>query len=421
MRIGIVTAWFPRGAAYVSRQYAQTLAAAHEVRIYARGGQRPPASETEWHGPEVHWARAPVFDAGPDSIDLPDFDAWLVRERLDWVIFTDQFWMEPVLTCAQRGVHAASCVIEYHTEQIPLYDAYDLLICNSRQHYELFSARHPGARYIPWGTDLATFYPASLEAVEPGWVTFVHAAGLNAHRKGTDLVMQAFAQLVDEGARRIKLQLRSQGAIRARLGERELARLEALGVLVYRGPDAPDPTARAPEPDRRSLYARGDVYLYPCRFDGLGLSVPEAMACGLVPISTDYPPMNEFVFPGSGRTVAITHTHQEPRAHHRFAEPSLASLVEQMRACAADFDSSWKRRARADAEAHLDWVQNARDLPALFGDRSYQDPAVRERALADVRAFEASRRTSLRARVGHRWPELVRGGRAVARWLRGRI
>ena len=33
MKVGIVTTWFERGAAYVSRQYAQLLEADHEVFI----------------------------------------------------------------------------------------------------------------------------------------------------------------------------------------------------------------------------------------------------------------------------------------------------------------------------------------------------------------------------------------------------
>ena len=37
MHIGIVTTWFERGAAYVSRQYRDALAGQHTVFIFARG------------------------------------------------------------------------------------------------------------------------------------------------------------------------------------------------------------------------------------------------------------------------------------------------------------------------------------------------------------------------------------------------
>ena len=41
MNIGIVTSWFERGAAYVSRAFMQSLQElGHDVRIFVRGGMR---------------------------------------------------------------------------------------------------------------------------------------------------------------------------------------------------------------------------------------------------------------------------------------------------------------------------------------------------------------------------------------------
>lgn len=40
MRIGIITTWFERGAAYVSRQFMELLQQTDEVFIYARGGEK---------------------------------------------------------------------------------------------------------------------------------------------------------------------------------------------------------------------------------------------------------------------------------------------------------------------------------------------------------------------------------------------
>lgn len=44
MNIGIVTTWFERGAAYVSRVYLEMLQKEdHNVFVFARGGKIPPA------------------------------------------------------------------------------------------------------------------------------------------------------------------------------------------------------------------------------------------------------------------------------------------------------------------------------------------------------------------------------------------
>ena len=51
--IGIVTTWFERGAAYVSRAYRDALDSAFEVQIYARGGERCAPGDPRWDGPEV--------------------------------------------------------------------------------------------------------------------------------------------------------------------------------------------------------------------------------------------------------------------------------------------------------------------------------------------------------------------------------
>ena len=40
MNIGIVTTWFDRGAAQVSKQYMDVLQENNDVFIYARGGEK---------------------------------------------------------------------------------------------------------------------------------------------------------------------------------------------------------------------------------------------------------------------------------------------------------------------------------------------------------------------------------------------
>lgn len=418
MRIGVVTTWYPRGAAYVSLQYEQALQPEHDVFIYARGGEKPPLSDKEWHGPNVHWGREPVFDAGPASIELDDFRQWIEKNKLDWVLFNEQWWLEPLLVCAKAGVRTAAYVVEYKTHQIPLHNAYDLMLANTRQHYETFKDIHPGIRYVPWGTDIEYFRPETLEPVSPGCVTFVNSAGLNAPRKGTDLVLAAFSALWQEGLHNIRLVIHSQAPIRTTLGEQSFLDLEAAGALKYRGPDAPDSARRSPLAERRGLYTEGDIYLYPSRFDGLGLSVPEATACGLPSITTNHPPMNEFVGEGNGATVDITSVYTTVRAHHSFAEPSLESLTARMRDFALRFTPEMKRQARAYAEEHFDWRKNARILPELFRPGAvYQTEAAKAIAFQQIREVEEKNRTTLRARVGYRFPELIRAFRHTYRTL----
>ena len=47
-KIGIVTTWFERGAAYVSKQFKETLEKEYEVFIYARGGEDIAMNNPDW-------------------------------------------------------------------------------------------------------------------------------------------------------------------------------------------------------------------------------------------------------------------------------------------------------------------------------------------------------------------------------------
>lgn len=58
MNIGIVTTWFERGAAYVSRQFEQVLEKdGHNVFILARGGEKYAKGDPKWDLDNVHWGK----------------------------------------------------------------------------------------------------------------------------------------------------------------------------------------------------------------------------------------------------------------------------------------------------------------------------------------------------------------------------
>ena len=52
------------------------------------------------------------------------------------------------------------------------------------------------------------------------------------------------------------------------------------------------------------LYHLGDIYVYPSILDGLGLTVAEALSCGLPCIVPDNAPMNEFIQSGINGRIA---------------------------------------------------------------------------------------------------------------------
>ena len=65
MNVGIVTTWFERGAAYVSRQYLEALRSDsnNSVYIYARGGESYARNQSEWDRDFVTWGKVNLKSA----------------------------------------------------------------------------------------------------------------------------------------------------------------------------------------------------------------------------------------------------------------------------------------------------------------------------------------------------------------------
>jgi glycosyltransferase involved in cell wall biosynthesis len=179
---------------------------------------------------------------------------------------------------------------------VELFQLYDLLLCHTRRHHSVF-AHDARAFFIPWGVDTDLFRPGErqiTDLAEDEPLVLVHSAGMGgpSDRKGTDLALQAFARVTG----RARLLLHTQLS-RQRWPSTWLDAVDAdPRIQVIEGPI--DPVR---------FYQLGDLYLYPSRLEGIGLTLPEALASGLAAITTDAPPMSEFVQAGSNGSLVPVH------------------------------------------------------------------------------------------------------------------
>lgn len=379
MRIGIVTTWFERGAAIVSRQYRDVLATRHDVRIYGRGGDGTGRGDPRWDDGTVTWARdAPTH--GDTAFDLGHFRRWIRRERIEAILFNEQQWWAPVLLATDLGVRTAAYVDYYTAATVPLFDNYDLLLCNTRRHASVFED-HPGCRFAPWGTDPSVFRPGAAPARGDG-PTFFHSAGMNPYRKGTDLVLDAFAAVQPPAHLVIHAQVN--------LLDRLPASAPTLASLV----DAGHVTLESRTVPAPGLYHLGDVYVYPTRLEGIGLTIAEALACGLPAIVPDVPPMNEFVPEDAGKRVEPAGFRPRadgyywPECHVRPEDLSVAMQAYVDRYAEID---TFRRAARTHAETNLDWARNAADVAGWFENIPAADPARRASARRAALQYERGR------------------------------
>jgi len=76
MNIGIVTTWFERGAGYVSKQFEDVLSIKHNVKIYARGGEKYAIGNPQWDKDNVTWGKRIFSPFADTAIDKRDFIKW---------------------------------------------------------------------------------------------------------------------------------------------------------------------------------------------------------------------------------------------------------------------------------------------------------------------------------------------------------
>jgi len=397
MNIGIVTTWFERGAAYVSRQYRDVLQQHHEVFIYARGGELDAKRDPVWEDGHIYWGRR-TWSIKAAHLDLREFKHWLRINQIDLVLFNEQVWWPPVLLARKMGVHTAAYVDYYTEETLPFFGVYDLLICNTRRHYEAFQW-HPNCCYIPWGTDLDLFRPSNDDNSTTSSPVFFHSAGMSPHRKGTHYLLRAFENVESTAQLVIHSQVDLEIALPQERNLLQFLLKEQRLKVIQRTVPAP------------GLYHLGNVYVYPTLLEGVGLSVPEAIACGLPAIVPDCQPMNEFVEQGiSGSLIRVEkYTARSDGYYWPQCHINVADLTDTINQYASDATKIplFRKTARAWAEERLDWRKNASLLSETMENTPFLEPNIFNSAHYLLRRRDSLRnKLALFSRLRKRWPVL---------------
>lgn len=285
MNIGFVTTWLPRGAAYVTVNYIKLVQPEHKAFIYARGG--------EYFDSSFNFEDVPVHKGlrlENTNINSIDFVRWIKKNSLDMVIFNEQDSIEPVCIARKKckNVIFGSYVDYYKESTISDFNIYDFLICNTRRHMSVFSW-HPQCLYLAWGTDINLYTPKLMKKDCSKRIIFFHSMGMS-NRKGTEILVKTY---IDNEIYKLntKLVIHTQKNI-DNIISREVSKKYEIEIICK--------SVQAP-----GLYHLGDVYVYPAKLDGLGLTMYEALSCGLPVIATDIPPMNEVVNNQNGRLVEV--------------------------------------------------------------------------------------------------------------------
>lgn len=361
MNIGIVTTWFERGAAYVSKQFEQALKSSHVVFIYGRGGELQAKKDPNWNAGNVHWGKKIYSPFLATVIDKKDFIRWIKQNNIEVVLFNEQHWWMPILWCRQLGVKTVCYVDYYKKETLSLFANYDLLICNTERHMQAFHFIADKTVYLPWGTNVDLYQPG--KAPQKDCVVFFHSCGMDPYRKGTDLVLKAFNELKSPAHLVIHTQV-SVSEIFPHLNEliKRLENEKRLEVIQK--------TVHAP-----GLFYMGDVYVYPSRLEGVGLTIAEALASGLACIVPDNGPMNEFVTDECGALIKIAIQYCRQDAYYwpecEIDTNHLTEIMENMAQNPQGL-SIMKANARQHALEKLNWKINSAKIKDVFNNLNLQ-------------------------------------------------
>ena len=355
MNIGIVTTWFERGAAYVSRQYMNILKN-DDVFIYARGGSYA-LDDPNWTCFKVTWDSRGDNRWSSTDIDITQFLNWIIENQIELIFFNEQVFLEPIIVAKKHGIIVGAYIDYYRLDSIETFHLYDFLICNTQRHYSVFR-NFPQCFYVPWGTDVNLFRPNINSQTKTNAVRFFLSAGYSPRRKGADKAISAFYKIKNENC---KLIIHSQIELMASLPELsdvidELLNEKKLEII--------EKSVTAP-----GLYYMGDVYVYPSWLDGIGLSVAEALASGLPVITTDEAPMNEFgEEPFALRAKVNKHISREDAYYWPLSIVDEDDLCECMLYFIQNADrlSEMKNAARDYAIQKLDWSKNSECVEKIF-------------------------------------------------------
>lgn len=383
MAVGLITQWNEAGAGYVARAYVMALESDERIHIYHRGKISNRTRLLNKHLTSSlnisYYRAAPSRAQYFSDIDLDDLKKWIDTYNISIIIFNEQHFWRPVLFCKSLGLRLGAYIDYYLPTTVSFFHVYDFLICNTKRHYNVFSW-HPHCFYIPWGTDLSLFKPTTLDRIDAEKIIFFHSAGSSPYRKGTDLVLQAFDTMPHQAC---KLVIHSQ------LPEHKYASYLRKLIARLKGSlrlEFIEGTIHAP-----GLYHKGDIYLYPARLDGIGLTVPEAMACGLPVITADEPPMNEFVPTGCGELVRVEkYQRRFDNYYWAMAQISIEDLRAKMHKYIIDPEKVAIDKASSlkHATAQFNWISNSSNLSALIHDHSIRTHLSQDLE-ADIAYFDS--------------------------------
>lgn len=251
-------------------------------------------------------------------------------------------------TCRRRGIRTATIIMQESYN--PGRTSSGLYLCPTRIAYDRVDV--PNKAYFEWPIELEPF-PFELRTRAH---RFLHVMGYGAmhNRRQT---REAVAGFIEANIPDSSLTVHCLQDWRAEYGRLEDPR------VTYR---------RKLFPNRQDVYTGFDVLIQPSSYEGLGLPILEAQACGMPVITTDAAPMNEHILDAGdlvpvNKVVALETRGACPTrvncAQHLVTAEGVAAAIRHM--SAGDIKAK-SHRSREYAETRAWSEKRATELRSLL-------------------------------------------------------
>ena len=293
MRIGFIGIRWPKGIGVQMEDYARvTESIGHEVHFlsFPLSHRKPCLTTGEWK--REHVTIVNTFQRNTVKISDEAIATWIASNKID-VVFTmeEPNNLNTFSLCKKLKVPVVNYVnIEmFNPDLKDVYKDCSLFMCPTQYCYDtLFQRGYQNIMLVKYMANIYK-YPWTLRKVRSGeQVQFVIHGGWGgvAGRKGVEPTIRAFTQANHPNTFLTVLTQKKWKVYDEeiqKLAERYKRRIKIQEVnntdVVYNS----------------GAYAFGHCVVQPSKWEGLGLTYIEAMISGLPAITTDAPPMNEFV------------------------------------------------------------------------------------------------------------------------------
>ena len=371
MRIGIVTKWFNRGQAFVSRYVRDALdELGHETFILARPtkDKGPMAAHVDRSGV---WDQPGVTEASDWEVPYEEYVRWIDENSIDVVHWDNCYQHDEIRRLRESGVKTVGRFVweMFSPEDAePASAAYDVLYSMTRCEQARYAELGIDSPFVQWGIHPELLETADRIAAEglsapaipgreaeemAGTVSFYFPGALLGPRKPHKEIVEAFTAARGDNLRLIfKAQLERRMNYLTKAAEAD-PRIELV-------------VDDMPTPEHLRLFASCDVCLGPSRWEGLGLFLYEAAAFGMPQITNDSPPMNEVVRDGVNGILVGDERDGAADSGIPSMKPDVAGLTGAIERLA---DPGERERLAAGARAtreELSWSRTVAGYGALF-------------------------------------------------------